>query len=71
LAKVTWPSGRAGNPSFGWASSDPGSKEVGRSPQNQILRPRETIATAGYMKLLFTEIGLFWVAKAVNFSRTY
>jgi len=44
---------------------------AGRSPQNQILRPRETIATAVYMKLLFTEIGLFWVAKAVNFSRTY
>jgi len=24
-----------------------------------------------YAKLLFAEIGVFWVAKAVNFSRTY
>ena len=44
---------------------------AGRSPQNQILRARETIATAGYTKLLFIEIGVFGVAKAVNFSRTY
>jgi hypothetical protein len=32
---------------------------------------RETIGTAGYAKLRFTEIGVFWVAKAVYFSRTY
>jgi len=44
---------------------------AGCSPQNQVLRARETMATAGYMKLLFTEIPAFWVAKAVNFSRTY
>ena len=71
LANVTGLPGKAGTPSSGRASSDPGWKEVGSSPQNQILRARETIATAGYTKLLFTEIGVLWVAKAVNFSRTY
>jgi hypothetical protein len=29
-------------------------------PQNQIPSARETIATAGYTKLLFTEIGVLW-----------
>jgi hypothetical protein len=35
-----------------------------------MLRAPETIATAGYTKLRFTEIGVFWVTKAVNCSRT-
>jgi hypothetical protein len=71
LANVTGLRGRRETPSSGRASSDPGWKEVGRSPQNQILRARETIATAGYTKLLITEIGVFRVATAVNFSRMY
>ena len=71
LANVTWPSGKGGKPFIRSGIIRSGLKEVGRSPQNQILRARETIATAGHTKLLFTEIGVFWAAKAVNFSRTY